>query len=201
MNKAKTFRSPLLRALEMPTQRCTKGRATHYRSFAPAASNVERFIRSPFVISSRGSQQQSKVHCDLKRGAFYSTYPRPTSTQDVGKRKTILDLGEKYRKGLPITMLTAKDYPSAVIIEQATGIDIILVGDSLGMVGLTPLFVQIKCCWSHNRIWSYPFLLYAVLFYDQDHYGLWEYDPCDHDRHAPSCQMRATRKQDQLPHW
>jgi hypothetical protein len=64
----------------------------------------------------------------------YSAHPRPTSTKDIGKRTTVLDLGEKYRKNIPLTMLTAKDFPSAVIIQQVGGIDLILVGDSLGMV-------------------------------------------------------------------
>jgi len=33
-------------------------------------------------------------------------------------------------------MLTAKDFPSATIIAQSGGIDIVLVGDSLGMTAL-----------------------------------------------------------------
>ncbi|KJS90380.1 MAG: 3-methyl-2-oxobutanoate hydroxymethyltransferase [Desulfosporosinus sp. BICA1-9] len=41
-------------------------------------------------------------------------------------------LKEKKAKGEPITMLTAYDYPMAVI-EDNLGIDIILCGDSLGM--------------------------------------------------------------------
>ncbi len=46
---------------------------------------------------------------------------------------TILDIYKKKTEGKKITMLTAYDFPTAQIVDQA-GIDIILVGDSLGMV-------------------------------------------------------------------
>jgi 3-methyl-2-oxobutanoate hydroxymethyltransferase len=48
---------------------------------------------------------------------------------------TIKHIQEKKNKKIPITMLTAYDYPSAVLVDQA-GIDIILVGDSLAMTVL-----------------------------------------------------------------
>src|SRR5574337_499137 len=46
---------------------------------------------------------------------------------------TILDIYKKKAEGKKITMLTAYDYPTAQIVDQA-GIDMIRVGDSLGMV-------------------------------------------------------------------
>lgn len=51
------------------------------------------------------------------------------------KKTTIPDLFKKKSSGAPITMLTAYDYPLALAVDRA-GIDIILVGDSLGMVVL-----------------------------------------------------------------
>ena len=51
------------------------------------------------------------------------------------KKVTISDLMAKKESGRKITMLTAYDYPTAQMVDQA-GIDTILVGDSLGMVVL-----------------------------------------------------------------
>jgi 3-methyl-2-oxobutanoate hydroxymethyltransferase len=51
------------------------------------------------------------------------------------RMKTTKDFMEMKRKGEAIVMVTAYDYPSAKLAEQA-GVDMILVGDSLGMVVL-----------------------------------------------------------------
>src|SRR3989338_10311423 len=45
------------------------------------------------------------------------------------------DLVKRKRAGVKITMLTAYDYPIAKLVDDA-GVDIILIGDSLGMVVL-----------------------------------------------------------------
>ena len=55
------------------------------------------------------------------------------STQTKNNRKTILDIKKMKELGEKITMLTAYDNPIAAILD-ACGIDIILVGDSLGNV-------------------------------------------------------------------
>ncbi len=51
------------------------------------------------------------------------------------KKLMISDLSEMKRQGRKITMITAYSYPQALIVDEA-GIDVILVGDSLGMVEL-----------------------------------------------------------------
>ncbi|MFC1868329.1 3-methyl-2-oxobutanoate hydroxymethyltransferase [Thermodesulfobacteriota bacterium] len=51
------------------------------------------------------------------------------------KKVTIAELRQKKEQGRKITMMTAYDYPTASLVEQA-GIDTILVGDSLAMVML-----------------------------------------------------------------
>lgn len=51
------------------------------------------------------------------------------------KPVTTTDMRKKKEAGIPISMVTAYDYPSAKLVEDA-GVDMILVGDSLGMVVL-----------------------------------------------------------------
>lgn len=75
-----------------------------------------------------------------------STYPQPHQPQQsspTGNKPistsvspmSITRLFEKKALGEPIVMITAYDYPSATVVEDA-GVDIVLVGDSAAMVVL-----------------------------------------------------------------
>ena len=59
----------------------------------------------------------------------------PSDLPQTRKKVTTLALRRKKQRGEAITMLTAYDYPTALSIDQS-GVDVILVGDSLGMVVL-----------------------------------------------------------------
>ncbi len=64
--------------------------------------------------------------------------PEASSLYASGTRRkkcTVLTLKAMKRRQDPIVMVTAYDYPSAIAAQNA-GIDVILVGDSLGMVVL-----------------------------------------------------------------
>jgi 3-methyl-2-oxobutanoate hydroxymethyltransferase len=51
----------------------------------------------------------------------------------LARKQTIATIRQKKARGEKITALTAYDFPTARVLDQA-GLDIILVGDSLGMV-------------------------------------------------------------------
>ena len=55
-----------------------------------------------------------------------STYP------DLTNKVTLAALARKKQRGEKISMLTAYDYPLALLVDQS-GVDVVLVGDSLGM--------------------------------------------------------------------
>jgi 3-methyl-2-oxobutanoate hydroxymethyltransferase len=58
-----------------------------------------------------------------------------STVTSANKKNTILTFQQKKIHHTPISMLTAYDYPTAVLVDNA-GVDAILVGDSLGMVVL-----------------------------------------------------------------
>ncbi len=93
----------------------------------------------------------------------------------MAKKKTRIDFIEMKKEGEQVAWVTAYDFPTASFVEQA-GMDMILVGDSLGMVvlgyqGTIP--VTMEDCISHCQavrrgapntfcIGDMPFLSYQV---------------------------------------
>lgn len=55
-----------------------------------------------------------------------STYP------DLNNKVTLASIARKKKQGEKISMLTAYDYPLALLVDNS-GVDMVLVGDSLGM--------------------------------------------------------------------
>lgn len=93
------------------------------------------------------------------------------------KKVTLLDLFKKKEQGVPITMLTTYDFPSAQALDRA-GIDIAFVGDSYGMVVLgypstVPVTMEemLIACRAVARGTQYAFLLGDMPFmsYQADH--------------------------------
>jgi 3-methyl-2-oxobutanoate hydroxymethyltransferase len=58
-----------------------------------------------------------------------------SATAETVRRLTVVDIARMYADGERIPMLTAYDYPTAQILDEA-GIPMLLVGDSLGQVVL-----------------------------------------------------------------
>ncbi len=56
-----------------------------------------------------------------------------SASTDAVRRLTVADIAKLYADGTRLPMLTAYDYPTAQILDQA-GIPLLLVGDSLGQV-------------------------------------------------------------------
>lgn len=84
-----------------------------------------RFTASPSTCRTLAQQVRHSSHS-----------PIPASMAGkVSKPVTIPSLQKQYLDKIPITMLTAHNYPSALVAQEA-GIDMILVGDSLAMVSL-----------------------------------------------------------------
>jgi len=63
-------------------------------------------------------------------------HPQSQDRGDAGRSPvTIPALAEMKRRGQPIVMVTAYDFPSSVVADEA-GVDVVLVGDTAAMVVL-----------------------------------------------------------------
>ncbi|MEW6622680.1 MAG: 3-methyl-2-oxobutanoate hydroxymethyltransferase [Bacillota bacterium] len=93
----------------------------------------------------------------------------------MAKKKSVLDFIKMKKEGEQVAWVTAYDYPTAAFAEQA-GMDMILVGDSLGMVTLgydSTIPVTMEDCISHCQavrrgapntwiVGDMPFMSYQV---------------------------------------
>jgi 3-methyl-2-oxobutanoate hydroxymethyltransferase len=69
------------------------------------------------------------------QGRFSSHSPMGSSGPNLRKKVTLNSIRTLYKKGEPIAVLTAHDFPSGHVADAA-GMEIILVGDSLAMVAM-----------------------------------------------------------------
>ena len=93
----------------------------------PGVMNLETML----VMPSPSPRTAGPTSPNVARGAS----PRRCPVQEVHPmpaKKGLFDLHEMKRAGEQIAWLTAYDYPTASF-EEAAGVDMILVGDSLGM--------------------------------------------------------------------
>ena len=66
----------------------------------------------------------------------YSSHsPMGSSSPSTRQRVTLQTLRSMYKRNEPIAMITAHDFPSSHVADQS-GMDMVLVGDSLAMVAL-----------------------------------------------------------------
>ncbi|KAI1102868.1 3-methyl-2-oxobutanoate hydroxymethyltransferase [Jackrogersella minutella] len=71
----------------------------------------------------------------LQQQRWSSHSPLGATSDPPRKKITLGSIRSLYKKGEPITVMTAHDFPSAHVADAA-GMDVILVGDSLAMVAL-----------------------------------------------------------------
>ncbi|KAG0037902.1 hypothetical protein BGZ82_001601 [Podila clonocystis] len=89
--------------------------------------NQQRTKASPLMPSSSSASSASM--------RSYSSRPAEADHHHVRAKVTLATLRKLYKRGEPITVMTAHDFPTGTLVDKA-GIDMTLVGDSLAMVAL-----------------------------------------------------------------
>ncbi|KAK6920064.1 Ketopantoate hydroxymethyltransferase [Dillenia turbinata] len=92
-------------------------------------ASILRKSKVAAMIRTSTLQSQIRSMSNIPENTVYGG-PKP---QNPNQRVTLANLRQKHKRGEPITVVTAYDYPSAVHIDMA-GIDVCLVGDSASMV-------------------------------------------------------------------
>lgn len=101
---------------------------------SPALS-VMKTSRALFSQYQRPAQLAAKPLLSQWQSRLSSHSPMGSQSRTARAKVTLNTLRLMYKKGEPITMLTAHDFPSGHVAEAA-GIEIVLVGDSLAMVAM-----------------------------------------------------------------
>ena len=98
-------------------------------------SRIQARSATPLLRLLPSSEPAAHASLSSTQTRHSSHSPLGTAPAHGRKKVTLNTIQGLYRKNEPITMLTAYDFPSAHVADHA-GIDMILVGDSLAMVGL-----------------------------------------------------------------
>ena len=116
-----------------------------YGSFPPATATYDPFVYrlglQVFILARRvrlpyGSPFSAKA--SARAGAFWFRESSPFHEIPATNPVTALEKADAIRArkgGRPIAAVTAYDYPTARLLDES-GVDVLLVGDSLGMVVL-----------------------------------------------------------------
>ena len=136
------FRAPRPIAMAVPgstvrsLQRTVLTAPALARMSVPCAAHPQ--LRRSF-LKSRPSPlapaSSSPMACSQIRHSSYNSPEHASNATSARKKVTLQTIRSLYKKGEPIAMLTAHDFPSAHVADAA-GMDVVLVGDSLGMVAL-----------------------------------------------------------------
>uniref|UniRef100_A0A6A7FSC2 3-methyl-2-oxobutanoate hydroxymethyltransferase n=2 Tax=Hirondellea gigas TaxID=1518452 RepID=A0A6A7FSC2_9CRUS len=140
--RSRTLRSPFAMPSRLPRR---------LRSFV----RCQRRVCSTTTVPSSSSSSSSSSKVDTSSSSSASNAPpkSPKLSKSSTSPITILDIHRKYRKGKKLSMITAYDYSSARSSDNA-GIDMILVGDSVGMVVMghtTTVPVSLRDIIHHSR--------------------------------------------------
>ncbi|KAG0222619.1 hypothetical protein BGW41_005929 [Actinomortierella wolfii] len=135
-------------SLLVPTARATpavqrSARAHHgcqscaFSSFILAAKATLQANPAPLNLGL--TRQTAKVSAGPSVATFvkrhYSSRPAEAEHHHIRPKVTLATLRKLYKRGEPITMMTAHDFPTGTFCDKAD-IDMVLVGDSLAMVAL-----------------------------------------------------------------
>ena len=84
----------------------------------------------------REAERQARAFSNLPpdEHLVYSGPVATPSTATVEPRVTVRTVAAKHKKNEKLVMMTAYDYPSAVLCDATSDIDLVLVGDSAAMV-------------------------------------------------------------------